>query len=147
MLVTRFSDVVSPGPMRPINSPANVSLTGTGTANILNVSGERGILKSVALGIKTANVTGSPVVTLRVQIDGTTAMDMLIWNGSLVLSDAMAGWVKHNSTTGGNFSNVASTIEIEFDLPYYSSCLVAIIIGTAAGAGAFSASVIRKVPI
>lgn len=138
----RSSDLINREPMRSIESTIAQSLTGTGSNDILNVT-DRGVLKRIGLFITTA-VTGSPVTVVRVTVDGKTATDYTIYNGSTVLATA-AG---HASTTdtGGNWDNASGSWTLDLDLPFNTSCQVELVRSTGASAGAVVASAVYNTP-
>jgi hypothetical protein len=147
MSIVRFSDALHREPLRPIRtSSAAISMTSLATTNVLNVTG-RGVLKSFGFGPQTA-LTGSPVITFRVQIDGATAMDLLWLNGSLVIhADMISYWSRVGLTSNNSPVTVGNTYLVPLNLPYNISGLVAVIVGTAASAGAIDVSTLIEVPV
>lgn len=138
-----FSDYRREGPERIVIASATVNPTAVATTNILNVSGERGVLGSIAFYIKTA-MTGSPVITLRIVTDGSTAMDILLWNSSVTMHANSAGYM---ARPGSNVAEVGNTWQFNPKVRYFSSCLVAVIVGTGASAGSIDFTTARNVPI
>jgi hypothetical protein len=143
----RFSDVLGREALRPIEASAAVSLSaGTGSIGVLNVTGERGVLKSVSFRITTA-VTGSPVVSITVTIDGSTAMTITIYNGSNTMTTEASPHIKHPGGTGSSTSALNLAWGMDLDLPYNTSANVTVVVGTVASAGDIDTCVIRKVPL
>lgn len=143
-MTPRFSDVWGDEPLSLVKTQTNaVALNTTGDVTLLNLSGERGFL--TALGFKaTANITGNPIMTFTITIDGGTPL-VLTWFNALVTVDSDFAAL---ATTILNISTAAGVAAISFqNLPFSDSCLIVLNRATAASAGSGNFTTIHKVPV
>lgn len=117
-------------------------VSGTGATDIINVT-EAGILLDMGLLVTTA-VTGTPVVTFEITIDGGTTRSVSVWNGSSNWVDSFKA-VAARAEGAGKGSAAQDAALIVIGTPYKTSLQVAINVTTAAGVGVITASVLRGV--
>jgi hypothetical protein len=122
----------------PYFDSATITLTGTGTTNITNVT-ETGQLLWVAIQ-ETTGPAGNVLATLEISVDGNSTQSLTIYNtGTTLYSGGLLAFGNMNNG-GGNLDGAV----IPFGFRYGSSIRVGINVKTtAAGSGSITVIVCR----